>query len=245
MSKAAQQPSLGDIAVVLPTKNEAANIEGFLASLPPEVLLVVVDASSDDTVARIRSLRPRNTLVVEELLDIPRARERGASLARRDWLLFTDADIAFAPDYFERLLARRFATDLGGLFGRKLAGDRYRLYDWIFGAGQRVCSWVRIPAASGSNMLISRLAWIACGGFDPSLVCNEDSEIMWRVRRAGYRVEFAGELVVHERDDRRLARGPLRKLAHSLLRCTTLYFDLLPERLRKSDWGYWRTGAKD
>lgn len=238
-------PALSDFAVVVPTKNEGANVEGFLASLPDAVRLVVVDSSTDDTVERIRAQRPRNTLVVQEDLNIPLARERGAGVAGTRYLLFTDADVEFEEGYFEKLLERPFPSDLGGIVGRKIAGDGYPVYDRLFVWGQRLCTFVGIPAASGSNMLIATAAWQACGGFDPVLTCNEDTEIMWRVKRAGYRVDFAEELRVHERDDRRLRDGSWKKLLHSTFRCVTLYLGILPERWRRSDWGYWQSSANE
>jgi hypothetical protein len=77
------------------------------------------------------------------------------------------------------------------------------------------------------------------GGFDPALVCNEGSEILWRVKRAGHRVEHDRKLIVYARDHRRLRQGKLRKTTHTLTRCALLYTNLLPARWRHRDWGYW------
>jgi hypothetical protein len=53
------------------------------------------------------------------------------------------------------------------------------------------------------------------------------------------RVAFAPGLVVYARDHRRLQRGTLRKTVHSIARCSLLYFNLMPDRCRSRDWGYW------
>ncbi|MFN8499653.1 MAG: glycosyltransferase family 2 protein [Anaerolineae bacterium] len=94
-------------------------------------------------------------------------------------------------------------------------------------------------AASGSSLLLSRRAFLSVGGFDCRLAVNEDTEIVWRVRRAGYRVDFASDLAVYARDQRRLRRGAARKTMHSMARCALLYTGLMPERWRGHDWGYW------
>ena len=70
------------LTVVVPTKNEAGNIEAFLRSLDPEVLLIVVDASTDTTRADIARIRPTNTRVLEDPGNIPRARQLGDLRAR-------------------------------------------------------------------------------------------------------------------------------------------------------------------
>lgn len=94
---------LEDVTLVVPTRNESKNIAFFLASLPPTLSLVVVDSSDDDTPSIISQLRPVSTLVLRQACNISQARQLGAETASTPWVLFTDADVEFAPDYFERL----------------------------------------------------------------------------------------------------------------------------------------------
>ena len=111
----------------------------------------------------------------------------------------------------------------------------YRTFVW----GQRLLHSVGIPAATGSNLLIRRDALFDVGGFDRTLSCNEDTEVVWRIHRRGFRVDFAPDLAVFETDHRRLRRGALAKTMHSLTRCLLLYLDLMPSRWRTGDWKYW------
>ncbi|MBN1582635.1 MAG: glycosyltransferase [Anaerolineae bacterium] len=230
-------PVLADVTVVLPTKNEAHNIVLFLQSLPVDIALVVVDASEDDTVALIAEHRPRHTRIIHSPARIAEARQIGATSAQTEWVLFTDADITFAPDYFEYL--QGFGGDCDVIYGTKRSRDGYACYYRWFSRGQGLAHRLGIPAASGSNLLIRREVLLACGGFDLRLMVNEDSEIAWRIKRQGYRVCFAPELIVYERDHRRLRRGAARKTLHSLARCLLLYLNLMPDRWRSADWGYW------
>lgn len=236
-----------DVTVLLPTKNERNNIGAFLASLPPDVHLIAVDASDDGTAERMLELRPRMTRILRDAGNIPRARQVAAEAARTPWLLFTDADVAFDEGYFERLerLERlELHEGVGGIVGTKRTRRGYRVYHRLFLEGQRLLHALGIPAATGSNMLVLREALERAGGFDQRLSCNEDSELMWRVQRSGFEVVFAPELKVFARDHRRLERGVARKLAHSLTRCALLYLDLLPRRWQEKDWGYWEKPAK-
>lgn len=233
-----------DVTVVVPTKNERANVPAFLASIPPDVPLLVVDASDDATAELVMELRPANTRVVPLAGNIARARQAGAELAETEWLLFTDADVSFVPGYFDALRALELDPATGALFGTKVSTDRFRIYHAAFRLGQRLLAVLGIPAGSGSNLLVSRAALRDAGGFDVELSCNEDSEVLWRIRRAGWRVSFAAELAVVARDHRRLERGVARKLVHSLARCTLLYLGLLPRSLRRDDWGYWKAAPE-
>lgn len=230
--------NLDTITVVVPTRNERHNIPTFLASLPPDVSLVVVDASTDDTPTVIESLRPRHTRVICQPSNVTEARCIGADAATTEWLLFTDADITFAPDYFATLAAR--PNDSDALYGPKLSRDAFRYYYKFFSWGMRLIHNAGIPAVSGSNLLVKRSVYHAIGGFDLSLTVNEDSELGWRVPRQGYRIDFDPALKVYARDHRRLERGRFYKTAHSLVRCGLLYFNLMPKRWRSRDWGYWK-----
>ena len=173
---------------------------------------------------------------------IAEARQIGAEEAQTPWLLFTDADVTFAPDYFRRLCAYGRG---GGTYGPKLSQGAFAGYYRLFSWGQRLAHGVGIPAASGSNMLVHRAALRAVGGFDLNLTCNEDTEIMWRIQRHGFPVYYAPDLIVYERDHRRLRRGVARKTLHSLSRCLLLYLGLMPDRWRRADWGYWSQRNSD
>ncbi|BCX05382.1 MAG: hypothetical protein KatS3mg053_3320 [Candidatus Roseilinea sp.] len=229
-----------DLTIILPTRNERYNIRAFLASLPDEAQLIVVDASDDETPQLVHDIRPRRTTIIQQPCNVVAARQIGAEAANTTWLLFTDADVIFSLTYFGDL-ARLDASDphLGAIYGAKKACDRFIPYHRWFTRAQGFFAALGIPAATGSNLLINRAAFCDVGGFDLRLTCNEDSEIVWRIKRRGYRTMFAPGLVVYARDHRRLERGVMRKVVHSSLRCFLLYFNLLPSRWRGRDWGYW------
>jgi len=228
--------NLDEVTVIVPTRNEAANIPAFLSSLPPGISLIAVDSSDDATPHLIEMNRPERTLVIRKHCNVTEARQAGAASAHTPLLLFTDADVMFREDYFENLSSYR---EYDALYGPKISRDEFSAYYHRFSRWQRMLHALGIPAASGSNLLIRREVLDAVGGFDLTLNCNEDSEIAWRIKRHGYRVGLAADLVVYARDHRRLYRGRMRKTAHSLTRCALLYLNLMPAQWRSRDWGYW------
>lgn len=231
---------LDDVTIVVPTKNERQNVQAFLQSIPPGVELIVVDDSDDDTREIIRHVRPDHTRVIRRPGNIAVARQIGGGAATTDWLLYTDADVVFAPGYFEELAELPVGGRHGAFVGSKSSVGRYRRYYWWFNLWLRVICTIGAPAGSGSNLLVKRRALLDAGGFDTSQTCNEDSILTWEVKRAGYQVALAPRLVVHEVDHRRLERGAWKKSLHSIARCMALYWDLLPKSRRTHDWGYWK-----
>ncbi len=225
-----------DLTIVLPTRNEQKNIASFLSSLPEECHLIVVDCSEDTTPELIKNLRPERTRILRKTSNIPEARQAGADLASTQWLLFSDADIIFPEGYFEQL---NHYDNYDCVYGPKHSKNAYKKYYQYFAQAQQLSHLIGIPAATGSNLLVKTNVLPQVGGFDPNLVCNEDSELVWRIKRSGFKTAYAPDLMVIATDHRRLQRGLWRKTLHSLFRCTLLYLNLIPEKWRGYDWGYW------
>jgi glycosyltransferase involved in cell wall biosynthesis len=234
--------ALDDVSVIVPTKDERAHLPAFLSSLPAAVELVVVDASRDGTDRLAEELRPSRTRVIRSSCGIAAARQIGARAARGRVLLFSDVDVRFEPGYWDALPR---VLDAEAFYGPKRTTADYARYGRVFEAAQSVLHRLGVPAASGSNMAVRRDVFDAVGGFRQDLPVNEDTELMMRVARRGYRVLWRPELAVRSLDDRRLRAGVVFKSAHSLTRGLLLLADHrlgLPRRWLAHDWGYWRRG---
>lgn len=227
-----------ELTVIVPTRNEEHNISSFLGSLPDGLRLIVVDSSEDRTPEIIAREKPSSS-VIRASLNIPEARQLGAELAETPWLLFTDADVIFPPDYFERLDRIDCGPSVGGIVGSKSTVEGFDAYHRWFVRGQAVLQAFGVPAATGSNMLVRRSALRAVGGFDRRLSVNEDTELMFRIAKAGYAVDFQPGLSVLATDHRRLEAGLARKIAHGAVRNSALWFGVLGPQVRSGDWGYW------
>jgi cellulose synthase/poly-beta-1,6-N-acetylglucosamine synthase-like glycosyltransferase len=114
--------TLPRLSVVVPARDEASAIgralESLLAQDYPDLEIIVVDDRSSDATGNIlRDLAARNprlvTLRVDELpagwLGKNHALWRGAEHATGEWILFTDADVVFAPGALCRAVA--YAAD--------------------------------------------------------------------------------------------------------------------------------------
>lgn len=227
-----------DVTVVVPTRNERAGITTFLTSIPDGMAVVAVDSSEDGTPEAIAAARPSAT-VIRAPLNIPEARQLGAMSATTPWVLFTDADVVFDQRYFDELARVVVSDRTGGIVGTKATTVGFGAYHRWFRRGQAALAAVGVPAATGSNMLVRRSTLIDVGGFDPALTVNEDTELMFRINKAGWLTPFASELVVRSFDHRRLELGVARKVLHGAVRNTILYLGWFDRTVRASDWGYW------
>ena len=231
---------LKEITVIIPTKNEEKNIISFLNSLPKHIKLIVVDSSTDRTRELIQIQRPQNTEVFFEDCNIPRARQIGANNASTKWLLYSDSDMVFDEDYFDHLEKMNLPDNLGEIMGGKHSKNKYKGYYYFYSFNMMLFSLFTIPIGSGSNMILRKEALMEIGGFDFSLSHSEDSDILWRVRKAGWKIKFNKKLKVYEMDHRRLDQGVFKKFWHGTLRAFFLITGINRKSVQRSDWGYWK-----
>lgn len=213
------------VAVVVPARNEAAAIEATLRSLLaqtiPVEIIAVNDRSTDATGAimdRIaaepmpegKSLRVLHVAELPEgWLGKPHAMALAARHATAPWLLFTDADVLFAPDVLARALS--FAANSGSdhlvlmpTLILKTPGERslatyFQSLSLLWWRPWRI----GLPHASdsigiGAFNLIRAQVYRAVGGFEAQrFQILDDVRLGVEVKRAGYRqaIVFGRELI--------------------------------------------------
>ncbi len=109
------------ISVVIPTRNGSATLAACLtalraSSLPPDEIIVVDDASADNT-AQIAEQFDCRVIRQRENIGAARAKNRGAEIATSDVLFFTDDDVIVAHDAIANLAERFTDSRVVGLVG--------------------------------------------------------------------------------------------------------------------------------
>ena len=205
------------VSIVLPMRDEEANIDGVLASLlaqdyPDFDLTVVDDGSTDATPHLLAAWAARDNRVrVHRIEELPpgwagkaHALHTGVGLTGGEWLLFTDADTRHAPPALRLTLghALRHRIDLLSLLARvALLGPGARFLTPIGAISlleRATPAEVRDPAhraalAIGQYILIRREAYEACGGYAaPELRATfaDDVHLAEEVKRRGGRVDL-------------------------------------------------------
>jgi glycosyltransferase involved in cell wall biosynthesis len=203
---AARRGEPSRISVIVPVYNGRAFLDRCLqavarSSLRPEEIIVVDDASTDDS-ADIARRRGASVLQMSRQSGPGAARNHGARSARGEVLFFVDADVVIRPDAVERA-ATALARDAGlaAVFGS---------YDDEPAEGSFVSQYKNLshhfihqrsrPEATtfwAGCGAIRRDVFAALGGFDaaryprPSI---EDIELGYRMNRAGHRIRLDRDL---------------------------------------------------
>jgi glycosyltransferase involved in cell wall biosynthesis len=112
----------GQVSVIIPARNEGVavgeGLRSLLASKGVDLEVIAVDDRSTDETGEVMDTFQHEQrasgvrYVVEHVRELPagwlgkpHAMARGAALATGEWLLFTDADVVFAPDVLARALS--------------------------------------------------------------------------------------------------------------------------------------------
>lgn len=193
-----------DFSVIMPAHQAEALLPDTLgalraSTLPRErwELLVVDDASRDDTAAVARRYADQVVVLGGKPLGPGGARNAAAAVARGRWLIFIDADVRVHPDTLAKFaeVVERANDRLVAVFGsydahpdaRGLLSEYRNLlhrYVHLRGAGDAETFWAGCGA-------VRRDAFEAIGGFDtlrfprPQI---EDIELGYRLRDNGGRI---------------------------------------------------------
>ncbi len=196
------------VSILIAARNEEQNIIRSLQAIaaldyPKEKIQVLIgdDGSTDRTREMVEAYvqnKPAYTCIPVEG-QLGKARGKANVLARlarhatADVFLFTDADIAVPPTWIKAMLAGLapgvgVVTGLTTVRGNRLFDMMQRL-DWLFSIGlMQVFSDLKMPVTTmGNNMLLTREAYEAVGGFESiPFSITEDIAIFNRILGKGF-----------------------------------------------------------
>jgi len=204
----------GRVSVIIPARNEEANIARVVRSLRAQrelrEILVVDDHSEDRTAEILEELKKEtSSLRVIRTDSLPAgwtgksyAAATGARAASGDWLLFTDADTEHLPGSLPALLERaeREGADLLSLSPRQVTPTAWEkaVIPLVYVHLARLYRFEEVSdpaspaaAANGQYVLIRRGAYDSAGGHEAVRgVILEDVELARRVKSGGGRLLF-------------------------------------------------------
>lgn len=223
------------VSIIITTYNRAEHLRSTLKSIgrvriPPEVpteLLVVDNASTDDTAQAIQTCRLPN-LPVRYLYEPKRgqsnARNSGMEGAQGRVIVFTDDDVRFAPSWLDVLTAPLLAGTADAVAGGiSIAPHLER--DWTeplrgwWLTSTHMKSRERPGDLIGANMAFSRCVLGKVPAFDPELGPGalgfaDDSLFSRQLQSSGFRIAFVpAASVEHHFDEARLLHRNLIDLA--------------------------------
>lgn len=198
---------MNDVGVVAIGRNEGERLRACLESVAGRVAAVVyVDSGSTD--GSVELARGLGCEVVALDMSVPftaaRARNAGVERLRHvapdvRYVQLVDGDCEIVDGWLEAARARlEERAELAVVCGRRR--ERHpeaSLYN-------RLCDieWdtpIGDADACGGDAMMRLSAFVAVGGFDPSLIAGEEPELCVRLRKAGWRVErIDHEMTLHD-----------------------------------------------
>ena len=178
------------------------------ATLRPRDELVVVDSASVDTAVAVVAAEAGARVLRAARPGLGRARNLGWRAATRPIIAFTDDDCAPAADWPARVEAAFADATVGLAFGQVVGeGGGEALSTKVSDVARRVDPGGSVDGLGhGANLSVRRTALEAVGGFDDELGAGgrfpaaEDSDLAWRLLRAGWSAVFVpGSVVTHRK----------------------------------------------
>jgi succinoglycan biosynthesis protein ExoA len=218
------------ITVVVPARNEEAFIESCLDSVAGQdarnLQIIVVDGDSTDgtaeVVRRYAERDPRVELLHNPHRIVPSSLNMALRATRGTWFVRVDAHATVPPDYVSRAVAHLRTGEWGGVGGRVEAigltpagkaiavamGSRFGIGNSIHHYGKEPVPADHVPFPAYPTDLVREV-----GGWDESLVINQDFEFDYRMGLRGHRLLYDPRLEIRYicRQSLRAAFGQFRR----------------------------------
>lgn len=205
------------ISVIIPTYNRAQMVcecvASVLATEYPELEIIVVDDCSPDSTEELLASRfgaEKRVRVIrnERNSSLAVSRNRGAAIAKGEYLFFLDDDNLVHPAIFAELTTAFESDEKIGLIAPLAIQNRRGGAPTIWTLGCDFNRWTSMPRNSSADLplddftengklfpttyspnafMVSREAFVKIGGFDESyVIVYEESDFGWRLIEAGY-----------------------------------------------------------
>ena len=166
--------------------------------------VIVADNTDDGALERLGIAGARMVPAARERSSY-HARNAGARAARREWLLFLDADCTPGPDLIDAYFAEPIPESWGAIAGQTLGEARQRALAARYARSRRLFDHegglIRAVdgGAAAGNLLVRRAAFEEIGGFAEGVRSGGDLDLCRRLAAAGWRLGFRRKAVVVHR----------------------------------------------
>jgi cellulose synthase/poly-beta-1,6-N-acetylglucosamine synthase-like glycosyltransferase len=195
------------VSIVIPARNASGSLARQLTALSNQTYegameIIVADNGCNDGTAELARSWPGELAVRVVSARARRgpsfARNRGATFAKGDLLLFSDADDCVSDGWVEAMVAEaRTADVVGGRYQTLRVGISRQASAYISPPSPRLrIGHGFLPFADGSCFGIWADVLHELGGWDERFLCGQDLELSWRAQISGYSLGYAPDAVV-------------------------------------------------
>ncbi|SEL69611.1 succinoglycan biosynthesis protein ExoA [Jannaschia helgolandensis] len=208
MQKDPRSDRTGNLLVVIPCLNEAGHIGRLLRQLKPAMQrldgrVVVADGgSTDGTVQIVQEIAASDDHVTlmhnpQKIQSVAVNMAVAQDAGRAEYLIRIDAHCAYPDDFCDVLMRQARSVHADSIVVSMIAeGDqtvqRINAATQNASFGNGGSAHRSVPSGTyvdhGHHALIKVAAFSDVGGYDPTFTHNEDAELDYRLRQAGYRI---------------------------------------------------------
>lgn len=183
------------ISIVVPTLNEEKNIADTLKHLRkmlPKAQLIVADGGSSDKTVAIAK-KHADEVCLENVKKKPRpsigaGRNVGARHAKREWIVFCDADNTPPKLFFDRMSKAFEYPNIVGFGGKVMPQNATFFQNWFFEVLNLIVQVAGLfgrPAIAGNAAAYKKGAFFSVKGFDEEMEASEDQDLCMRIAKKG------------------------------------------------------------
>lgn len=180
-----------NISFIIPLYNEETTIRLCLESIVEQMctgdeIIVVDNGSTDNSVNHVISF-PDITILDKPKVTIAAVRNSGAMIAKSDILAFIDADCVLSRHWRDEVV--RFLRDerISATGSRvDIPADAVWIERVWYSQRDNTCS--RVSYINSGNFVVRKSVFDKVGGFSEALITGEDSELGWRINKAGHSI---------------------------------------------------------
>ncbi len=197
------------VSVIIPVQNDRTRLQTCLQALYYQTYpyhryeVIVVDNNSTEDIPSITQQFANVQYTTEAKPGNNAARNQGLSIARGEFIAFTDADCIpdreWLAEGVRSLLTNPDAGIIGGVIQFFCQGDRPTPVEYADSVCylQQAVYVKRDRYAAGANLFTRRSVFEQVGGFEERLLNLGDKEWGQRVAAAGFEVRYAERAIVH------------------------------------------------
>lgn len=221
------------ISVIIPTYHDWARLKLCIDALkaqtyPAELFEVIIVNNDPEDIASELNLPQSFQLISEAQPGSYAARNAGISVAKGDYLAFTDADcipdtnwLKEVSDFYRENKNLLMSGRVEMFSERGISGtlNIAESYDYIFGINQEI--YIKKNSAATANLVVPKNIIKTLNGFNDTLFSGGDTDFCLRANDAGYSLAYNPKAVVKHplrasKEDllikaRRLTAGKYRK----------------------------------
>ena len=208
------------VAVIIPTYNAAHYWDALSAGIRAQTLVpdrkIVIDSSSEDGTAELARRDGFEVLEISpQEFNHGGTRQMGAERAGdANVLIYLTQDaVPFGSDAFANLVRAFDDAEIGAAYGRQLPREgaspiESHARHFSYAAEPVVRSWESRKTLGFKSIFFSnafgayrREALMSVGGFSPDVIFGEDTLVVARMHRAGWKTAYAADALVRHSHD--------------------------------------------